>query len=167
MLFAQRRVLFTDSYTELIRSLATTSADVSNLIREVQSGTGILHALFYSKTGTTTANQMLTTLRDISAASKGFSAIAGTTETQHGVLHDLLYTPVEPGLVARRIEEVLSSLTAVATNLQATSNALAYGSGSLGALIIDPTLYDNLIEVTDGAKRSFLLRQAIRSSLKK
>lgn len=165
--FIHRLIYSEKEGAELIRSLATTSSDVSNLIREVQTGTGILHALFYSETGTTTANQILTTLRDISAASKGFSAMAGTAETQHGVLHDLLYTPVEPGAVARRIEEVLSSLAAVATNLQTTSNALAYGSGSLGAFIIDPTLYDNLIEVTDGAKRSFILRQAIRSSLKK
>jgi hypothetical protein len=50
--------------------------------------------------------------------------------------------------------------------LRTTSDALASGTGTLGALILDPQLYDNLVEVTDGAKRSFILRQAIRSSLK-
>ena len=43
--------------------------------------------------------------------------------------------------------------------------ALSRGTGTLGALLVDPKLYDNLTEITDGAKRSFLLRQAVRSSL--
>lgn len=165
--FIHRLIYSEAAGAKLINSLSTTSADISKLIREVQTGTGILHALFYSKTGETTASQILATLEDISEASKGFSHVLGAAEGQHGVLQDLLFTPVEPGTVAKQIEGVLSSLAAVASNLQATSNALAYGSGSLGALILDPTLYDNLVEVTDGAKRSFLLRQAIRSSIKK
>jgi hypothetical protein len=69
-------------------------------------------------------------------------------------------------VVAKRIEEVLVSLAKTAQNLRTTSDALATGTGTLGALILDPQLYDNLVEVTDGAKRSFILRQAIRSSLK-
>ena len=52
-----------------------------------------------------------------------------------------------------------------AENLKTTTDALAHGTGTLGALLVDPKLYDNLVEVTDGAKRSFLLRHAVRSSL--
>lgn len=152
---------------QLIQSLASTSSDISALINEARNGNGIIHSLLYSKTGDATAKQILQTLRDISDASKGISDLTNATSSENGVLHDLLYTRVEPGTVANRIDEVLSALAAVASNLQSTSNALAYGSGSLGALIIDPTLYDNLVEVTGDAKRSFILRQAVRSSLKK
>jgi len=53
----------------------------------------------------------------------------------------------------------------VLQNLKQASAALAKGSGTLGALLMDSRLYDNLIEVTDDAKRSLILRQAIRSSL--
>ena len=56
--------------------------------------------------------------------------------------------------------------TETADNMRVATEALAKGTGTLGALLVDPQLYDNLVEVTDGAKRSFLLRQAIRSSLK-
>ena len=151
---------------QLIKSITSTSSDLSALVNEARHGNGIIHSLLYSQTGDATAKQILETLRDISNASRGISDIASATTSENGVLHDLLFTRVAPGTVANRIEEVLTALAAVASNLQSTSNALAYGSGSLGALIIDPTLYDNLVEVTGDAKRSFLLRQAIRSSLK-
>lgn len=165
--FLHRLIYSEREGAQLIKSLANTSSDISALIHEARHGSGIIHSLLYSGTGDATAKQILETLSDISDASKGIATVANATTAENGVLHDLLYTRVAPGTVANRIEEVLSALATVASNLQSTSNALAYGSGSLGALIIDPTLYDNLVEVTDDAKRSFLLRQAIRSSLKK
>jgi hypothetical protein len=60
---------------------------------------------------------------------------------------------------------VLVNLSQSAQNLKVATDALANGTGTLGALLVDPRLYDNLVEITDGAKRSFLLRQAVRSSL--
>jgi hypothetical protein len=33
----------------------------------------------------------------------------------------------------------------------------------LGALVVDPTVYDRLVAVLDGASRSFLLRSLIRN----
>lgn len=165
--FLHRLIYSEKEGEQLIRSLATTSSDISALINEARHGNGLIHSLLYSKTGDATVQQILATLRDISDASKGVSSVASAASSENGLLHDVLYTPVKPGSVANRIEEVLTALAAVASNLQSTSNALAYGSGSLGALIIDPTLYDNLVEVTGDAKRSFLLRQAIRTSLKK
>ncbi len=37
------------------------------------------------------------------------------------------------------------------------------GEGTLGALVVDPTVYDRLAAVLDGASRSLLLRSLIRS----
>ena len=61
---------------------------------------------------------------------------------------------------------LVQNLHEVTADLKSASRALAHGEGTLGALLVDSQLYDNLIEVTDGAKRSFLLREAIRSTLK-
>jgi hypothetical protein len=33
----------------------------------------------------------------------------------------------------------------------------------VGALIVDPTVYERLVSILDGAQRSFLLRSMIRS----
>jgi len=48
-------------------------------------------------------------------------------------------------------------------NLRALSERLKSGDGTLGALIQDPTVYENLVQFLDGAQRSFLLRALIRS----
>ena len=52
-------------------------------------------------------------------------------------------------------------------NLDATLGAVAKGEGTLGALIHDPSLYDDMVVVMDGAKRSMILRKAVRYSVKK
>jgi phospholipid/cholesterol/gamma-HCH transport system substrate-binding protein len=51
--------------------------------------------------------------------------------------------------------------TAVA-NLKAITEKINEGEGTIGALIADPTIYERLVTILDGAQRSFLLRSLIR-----
>ena len=48
-------------------------------------------------------------------------------------------------------------------NLKAISEKINNGEGTVGALIADPTVYERLVTILDGAQRSFLLRTMIRS----
>jgi hypothetical protein len=48
-------------------------------------------------------------------------------------------------------------------NLKAISEKINTGEGTVGALIADPTVYERLVTILDGAQRSFLLRTMIRS----
>lgn len=164
--FIHRLIYSESDGKKIIESLASTSKDVSTLLHEIRAGSGILHALIYTQGGDKTVAKLFEAGNSIAAASDSISALLAETKDGKGLLHDLIYTDVEPGVVAKRIEDVLISLAKTAQNLKITSDALASGTGTLGALILDPQLYDNLVEVTDGAKRSFILRQAIRSSLK-
>jgi phospholipid/cholesterol/gamma-HCH transport system substrate-binding protein len=52
--------------------------------------------------------------------------------------------------------------TAVA-NLKSISEKINEGEGTVGLLIADPTIYERLVTILDGAQRSFLLRSMIRS----
>ena len=52
--------------------------------------------------------------------------------------------------------------TAVA-NLKSISEKINDGEGTMGLLIADPTIYERLATILDGAQRSFLLRTMIRS----
>jgi len=63
--------------------------------------------------------------------------------------------------------DIFAKLNTAANHLAKASEALAQGSGTIGALLVDSQLYDNLVEVTDCAKRSFLLRQAIKGAMDK
>jgi phospholipid/cholesterol/gamma-HCH transport system substrate-binding protein len=149
-----------------MESASSTAKDVSDLLHEIRTGKGVLHALVYSDRGDKAVQRLFEASDSVAVASDNLSSLLAAARTGNGLLHDLIYTDVEPGVVAKRIEQVLISLANTAQNLKVTSDALAQGTGTLGALILDPKLYDNLVEVTDGAKRSFILRQAIRSSLK-
>src|SRR5690606_4913443 len=81
-------------------------------------------------------------------------------EEGNGTMNSLIYGESPEG-----VDEILARLSNTAKNLEIASEALAQGGGTLGALLVDSSLYDNLVEVTDGAKRSYILRSAIRRSL--
>ena len=53
-------------------------------------------------------------------------------------------------------------LQATLANLRSITEKINEGEGTLGALIVDPTLYERLSNILDGASRSFLLRSFIR-----
>jgi phospholipid/cholesterol/gamma-HCH transport system substrate-binding protein len=44
---------------------------------------------------------------------------------------------------------------------------LAAGRGTIGGFIKDPTLYENLTALLDGARRSWILRTVIQSTVTK
>jgi phospholipid/cholesterol/gamma-HCH transport system substrate-binding protein len=155
------RIIYDERNGEkLAQSLAQASNDVSETIREVRTGKGLLHALIFEKNGKEAVESML-------ATSEGLATLFRQIKDGKGLAHDLLYTPVEPGTISTNLATALAAIAETVNNLKVVSSALAQGQGTLGALIVDPQLYDNLIEITGGAKRSFLLRQAIRSSLKR
>jgi phospholipid/cholesterol/gamma-HCH transport system substrate-binding protein len=151
---------------KLVDSMTATSKDISELAQEIRTGKGVLHALVYSGGGERAVERLFEASDSVASASDNLSSLLLQAKNGKGLLHDLIYTDIEPGVVAKRIEQVLVSLATMANNLKVASDSLVQGTGTLGALILDPKLYDNLVEVTDGAKRSFILRQAIRSSLK-
>jgi len=165
--FIHRLIYSEKDGARLVDSLSKASQDITTIIGEIRSGGGLLHALVFGENGQATSNALVSAAENISVASKNLSDLLASARDGKGLMHDLIYTEVQPGSVARRTEEILQTLNQTALNLQAASDALSKGSGTLGALLVDPSLYDNLVEVTDGAKRSFLLRQAIRSTLKK
>lgn len=164
--FAHRLIYSETDGKRLMESVTSTSKDISDLIHQVRVGKGVLHALVYSDSGEKAVSRLFEASDSVAQASDNLSHILAAARTGKGLIHDIIYTDVEPGVIAKRIEQILISLATAATNLKTTSDALVQGTGTLGALILDPKLYDNLVEVTDGAKRSFILRQAIRTSLK-
>ena len=163
--FINRLIYSETDGKKLMDSVNSTSSNISAIVGEVRSGKGLLHALVYEETGQRAVAELLKASESVSKASDSIANVLNAARDGKGLVHDLIYTEVEPGAVAKRVETVLISLSQSATNLKVATEALANGTGTLGALLVDPRLYDNLVEITDGAKRSFILRQAVRSSL--
>jgi phospholipid/cholesterol/gamma-HCH transport system substrate-binding protein len=75
-----------------------------------------------------------------------------------GTLGSLVRDAPDDGGVRRAIED----LQAAVANLKAITARINEGEGTLGALLADPTVYERLVTILDGAQRSFLLRSLIR-----
>ena len=60
------------------------------------------------------------------------------------------------------IRQASRDLQAALANLKEITAKINDGEGTLGALIADPTVYERLVSILDGAQRSFLLRGLLR-----
>ena len=146
--------------TGVVQSFTTAIRKLETVVNALESGDGVLHNLIFENSDAD-KNQWLTgTLKEISVAAHALQKVLNQIETGEGVLHELLYTSVESGA-----EPLGARLKRIVTNLDEATTSLAKGGGTLGALLIDSTLYDNLVDVTDEAKRSYVLRSAIRATM--
>jgi phospholipid/cholesterol/gamma-HCH transport system substrate-binding protein len=139
---------------ESLPNITEATKSFRNVAKELESGDGILTHLIKDKDGAKTVESLKTSLTKLS------DLISGGTSGK-GLLYQLFNE--ESG---NKVKEILKSFEEITKNVKAVSTTLADGGGTLGALLVDPSLYNNLVEVTDGAKRSFLLRQAVKSTLK-
>lgn len=80
--------------------------------------------------------------------------LAGGKGTLGGLIKD------EPADAS--IRTASQDLQATLANLKSITEKINEGEGTLGALIADPTLYERLSSILDGASRSFLLRSFMR-----
>lgn len=147
---------------ELGENMSSVGRELAGMLKQIREGDGVLHSLVYTKDGKDSLKSLGRALADIEKTSQTINDIASAIKNGNGTLHELVY-----GKGPGDLKELVKTLNETSLSLKRASEALANGTGTLGALLIDPSLYDNLVEITDGAKRSFLLRQAIKQSLKK
>jgi phospholipid/cholesterol/gamma-HCH transport system substrate-binding protein len=112
-----------------------------------------------------------TSIHELKELITNLSAISKEIRTGDGLFHALAYDKSGSDVVksfaelSTNLKKASIDITEAAANLKASTETLKNGNGTVGALLVDSKLYDNLVDVTDGAKRSFILKQAIRSSL--
>lgn len=79
-------------------------------------------------------------------------------EGRGGAIAALLFDPASRQLV--------ENLTETSRHLEEITGKIARGEGTLGALLADPTVYEDLTTLLEGAERSWILRWGIRHTLK-
>lgn len=150
--------------SEALKEISALTKNLNAVAGEIKNGKGLLHAMVYDQKGedsVTSLSKLLTNLHEITETT---TVLARDIKDGQGLLHDMIYnrSANEEGL-----GELMTRLNSTAENLKAASDSLKNGTGTLGALMVDSKIYDNLVEITDGAKRSYILKQAVRSTLQK
>ena len=99
------------------------------------------------------------TLEDLRAVAKSLREVSDRVAGGRGVLGALAADAPDDG----GVRAALQDLRAAVASLRAVSERLNAGEGTLGSLLADPTVYERLVTILDGAQRSFLLRTLIKS----
>jgi phospholipid/cholesterol/gamma-HCH transport system substrate-binding protein len=123
---------------------------VEALLAEVRRGNGTAHALIYGKEGA----QALSELG--AAAGQLAGLIEDAKASPNGAVHQLVYGDAR-GMFA--------DLGSVAADLKRITSTVANGEGTVGGLISDPTIYEDLRQVLGNVKRNRILRSLVRFSV--
>ena len=141
-----------DGAALLARRLESSVAKVDSLLGRMDRGEGLMGALFTAKEG----EQVV---QDLGKLAREFSALAEAIRTEEdSLLHGLFYGSEDASTLSRE-------LTEMARDLRAVVGRIEKGEGSLGALINDPTVYDDLKTILGNVKRNRILRALVRYSI--
>ncbi|NVI98802.1 MCE family protein [Myxococcus sp. AM009] len=124
--------------------------ELEGILREVRTGDGTAHALVYGQDGA----KALTELG--AAAGQLAGLIEDAKKSPNGAVHQLVYGDAS-GMFA--------DLGSAAADLKQITATVAKGDGTVGGLISDPTVYEDLREVLGNVKRNRILRALVRFSL--
>jgi len=131
------------------QNLAVITTDTRDLTTQVKNGPGLAHALVYDG--------------DLSAhASGSLAEIHGDLEQirkGNGLAHALLYGDADTGHLMTNVNAMSDDLRVIVGNLRA-------GKGTIGALLVDPSVYEDIKALVGNVERNSVLRALVRYSIK-
>lgn len=142
-------LVFDPKGKQMFDNLLSTTESLKGITQEMREGDNVFHTFLYDK-------EFKEGIKGLALISK---KISQSLETEQGLLPSLLFDPEKKAL--------LDNLATVSANLKAITEKTAKGEGTLGAILHDPGLYEDLRSVMGGVQRSFLLRRMIQKSLRK
>ncbi len=125
-------------------------AKVDGLLGDIKTGEGSLHALIYDK-------KIANAVTDLGeAADELAKLIHDAKTTKDGAIYQLVYGDAKT---------LLADLATAANDIKTITTKIKAGEGSLGAVINDPTVYEDLKEILGNIKRNRVLRELVRLSI--
>jgi phospholipid/cholesterol/gamma-HCH transport system substrate-binding protein len=156
----QRGLLHALIYTpqeDTLGRLTRALAGLDDLVREAKEGRGLLHALIYDP-------QAAEILIRLDQTGQELEAFVRAAREGKGLVPSLLFN-AEGAKVLEDVQAAAQNMRAVAADLQTITARLRQGEGTIGGLLEDPTVYEDLSALLRGANRSLLLKGLIRSTV--
>lgn len=145
-------VLTSEQSTASAKRLVAAMDRLSRVVEQPSAEDGVLPALLFDPKYRPVLDDLRVVahnLRDVS------DRLAGGRGTLGALVKD---EPADGG-----IRQASQDLQVAIANLKEITGKIKDGEGTVGALIADPTIYERLVTILDGAQRSFLLRGLLRS----
>jgi len=132
--------------------LASAMAHIDRFAALVEGGGGTLQRLV-------SRDDAGPILEDAQRAARELAEAATAIRQRPGPLHTLIYGP--------DADELVGNLTALSRTLKRVGEDVAAGKGTVGALLEDPTVYEDLKIVLRGVKRNTLLKSLVRFTIER
>jgi phospholipid/cholesterol/gamma-HCH transport system substrate-binding protein len=138
-----------DHLEESSSQLNGVMADVQDLTNHVRQGPGIAHAVIYDgEISKDVAGSLVEVHKDLQAIREG-----------NGLAHAILYGDDSS-------QHVMTNLNAMSDDLRAIVSGVREGKGTIGALLVDPTVYEDIKAAIGNVERNEVLRAFVRYSIK-
>ncbi|MFO0593026.1 MAG: MlaD family protein [Polyangiaceae bacterium] len=146
--------------SHLVANLDRTSAEMTSTLRalngilgRVESGPGFAHDVIYGAGPTKEISQFGAAAQEVASTLKGI-------RESDSFVHDAMYGGKGNGA------EALANVTAMTGDLRAIVADMRKGKGTVGALLVDPSVYEDLKGVLGNVQRNDVLRALVRYSIK-
>ena len=136
-----------------VRSLLAAMDAFGRAAQKPDAGEGLLPTLLFDP-------QYKDVARDLQVVTRNFRDVSEKLARGQGLLGGLLKDDGDATL-----GQAAADFRVAMANLRVVTDRLRAGEGTMGALLSDPTVYENLVQFLEGARRSFLLRSLIRSTI--
>ncbi len=133
-----------------VRNINGATAQLSGMIRDARNGRGLLHALIYDEQGGRA-------VQSLGRVADEVASITHDVRTGNGGLHEIIYGQ-DSANVIRNVDQATASVRDILRDIQR-------GRGTLGALLIDPSLYEDIRSLVSNVQRNEILRALVRYSI--
>jgi phospholipid/cholesterol/gamma-HCH transport system substrate-binding protein len=162
--------------TRAVKRVVTAADGLAQSLERARDADGLLQALLFDPRGKELVGDIMETarhFREVTArVARGEGLIGqltqpGTEDTVKQFAQGLAGLGQLGSDLAKdaRLGEALADLRVAMANLRQITAQAQSGEGTIGGLLQDPTIYENLAAFLEGAQRSVLLRALIRSAI--
>ena len=124
--------------------------DVESIMKEIKDGNGPAHALIYDRKSGAAITQLG------NAAGELAQLVQDARTSKDSAIHQIIYGDARGMFV---------DLGSAAADLRKITAKVKSGEGSLGAIVNDPTLYEDLKILLGNVKRNQVLKELVRYSI--
>ncbi len=132
------------------QSAAGALGDIQSVTRDVRTGHGFVHALVYDPQGEST-------LRAVNTLATELGGITHDVRTGPGGLHQVIY--------GNEAAQAIANINQTSADLRDIVRDVRAGHGTVGALLVDPSLYEDLKSLVGNLSRNEILRAMVRYSI--
>ena len=130
-----------------------TMAEAQKVASRINQGPGFVHEILYGDRGSDAMANFGGAAAEVAATLRGI-------REGNGLAHSIVYGGDEPS------KQVAANLGAITADLRQIMADLRAGKGTLGALLVDPSIYEDVKSVLGNVQRNDALRALVRYSIK-